>query len=252
MEEFSCEVVAPLARGQRLTPYTRAIWCHRITMSPYRRRCLELVTGPLRDHRPWRGKHHGAMWEHLHRCERHWAVTHAELMRLWYHHKGDIPARLWWASRSMQEELLTGQILRLPQLCGSRSRRSQLPAELWCCVASWVVDSVKSAFAWRHVCCGAWGEGLTLLLRMRWPHLPRLSTLLPWLQAWTFEVQRRSGPHAAMQPYVEPLSAEGHKRKRLHLQWVGGEILDACSGSSLEGLGVPWTVRCIWCDFTCL
>jgi hypothetical protein len=146
----------------------------------------------------------------------------------------------------MQSEMLTGQILRLPVLAG-QGGCSWLPAHLWCLVADWVVDSLEAAFAWRHVCGGEWGQALQLLLQARWPQLPPLSLLLPWLETRTMTV----ACHGRCQrlAWDAPL-VPGAKRKRVTLQWRSGMQTQVPTEASLEELGVPWTVREIWCDLT--
>lgn len=243
---FAQNVVAPLAAGKRLRPKTRAIWCGLITRLPRNQRdtLLGLVIAPFRKNRPWRGKHDAAMWTALHGAALQWKAAELELRKLWYHHRDELPCRLWRAGRPMQEELLVGQILRLPALTGGRAP-SQLPAHLWCVVADWAVDSVEAAFRWRHVSGGEWGAGLALLLRARWPQLPPLSALLPWLEERTFTVMWHGANR--MLPYHAPLM-RGPKRKRVTLRWSCRTLADVGTDESLESLGVPWTVREIWCD----
>lgn len=245
-QAFAQQVAAPLAAGQRLRPCTRAYWCSSITriLPEQRMQLLALVISPFCENRPWRGKHHGAMWAAFHGAVRQWAAATVELQKLWYHHRDDVPRQLWRAGAGMQSEMLTGQILRLPVLAG-QGGSSRLPAHLWCLVADWTVDSLEAAFAWRHVSGGEWGQGLQLLLQARWPQLPLLSLLLPWLETRTMTV----ACHARRQAWDAPL-VPGAKRKRVTLRWRGGMRTQVPTEASLEELGVPWTVREIWCDLT--
>lgn len=247
---FIEQVVVPLKSGKSLAPRTRGFWCWSVTSAaPHIREwLLKLALEPFRAKCPGRHLRHGCMWEELHRHERQWARARRELRRLWYHHATELPLRIWQAEPAMQGELLMGQFRRLPTL-GRCSGPTALPPELWAHVAQWAVDGVEAAFVWRHVAGGAWGAALDLFLQRQWPRLPSLSALLPWLDCSFLVTWHTNEGGVEQRPYTAPLSGSG-KRFRMCLQWSSGKLTDVPSDESLAELGVPWTVRDIWCNIT--
>ena len=245
MLEFHRDIATPLSQGRCIPLRVRALWCHRITAAVPPQRCAALALVLRQWHQepcePWVGQHHAAMWHALEAYNARWQAVHRELRRLWYHHKSEIPPRWPELSHAHQEELLVGQLLRLPQLGGSGRCSSPLPAALWCHVASWAVGTVAEAFAWRHAGCGEWGQGLALLLKQRWPRLPPLHRVLPWLQAWTFAAQLGQGWGSPVLLHTTPLDATG-KRRRIRVHWQNG-MRSGESDKSLAAMDVPWTVR---------
>lgn len=245
---FLEQVVVPLKSGKSLTPRTRGFWCWSVTSAaPHYRECLlKLALEPFCAERPGRHLRHGGRWEELHRHERQWMRARRELRRLWYHHAKELPLRIFHAEPAVQSEMLMGQLRRLPPLGRRSGAATVLPPELWAHVMQWVVDGVTAAFVWRHVAGGAWGAALDLFLQRQWPRLPSLSALLPWLDCSFLVTWHLADGGVEQRPYTAPWATAG-KRCRMCLQWSSGKLTDVPSDESLAELGVPWTVRDIWC-----